>query len=130
MAGHHDTGYKLLFAHPELVRDLLPVWDPRQGASLIAAGLTEQGQLFTVNERSVQLHTTVDHVERITIDPAVCTGKPCIRGLRITVKDVMEYLAAGMREAEILEEFPDLQREDFPAIYAFCVGRLAEGRTE
>lgn len=46
--------------------------------------------------------------DRITIDPAKRGGKPCIRGLRITVYDVLEYLASGMTEGEILKDFPDL----------------------
>jgi uncharacterized protein (DUF433 family) len=46
----------------------------------------------------------------ITIEPGKCSGKPCIRGLRITVYDVLDYLASGMREDEILDDFPDLTR--------------------
>jgi uncharacterized protein (DUF433 family) len=61
--------------------------------------------------------------ERITIEPGKRNGKPCIRGLRITVSDVLGYLAAGMTEAEILADFPDLEPEDFRAIYAFAADR-------
>ena len=50
-------------------------------------------------------------------------GKPCIRGLRITVYDILEYLASGMTEAEILAEFPDLEREDIWAALAFAAER-------
>jgi uncharacterized protein (DUF433 family) len=50
-------------------------------------------------------------------------GKPCIRELRITVDDVLSYLAAGMSEDEILADFPDLEREDFRAVYAFAADR-------
>ena len=50
-------------------------------------------------------------------------GKPCIRGLRITVYDVLEYLAAGMTEAEILADFPDLERADIRAALAFAAER-------
>ena len=57
-------------------------------------------------------------LSRISLDPARRSGQACIRDLRITVKDVLEYLAGGMTEQEILAEFPDLQREDFAAIYA------------
>ena len=57
--------------------------------------------------------------ERITIDPAVCTGKPCIRGLRFTVYDLASYLASGMTEDEILKDFPYLEKEDFQAVYEF-----------
>ncbi len=61
--------------------------------------------------------------DRITIDPAKRSGKPCIRGLRITVDDILGYLAGGMTEAEILADFPDLEREDFRAVYAFAADR-------
>ena len=57
---------------------------------------------------------------RISIDPAKRSGQACIRDLRITVKDVLEYLAGGMSEDEILSEFPDLHREDFAAVYAYA----------
>ena len=62
-------------------------------------------------------------LDRITVDPAVRFGKPCIRGLRITVYDVLEYLASGMTESEILEDFPDLTREDIRACLAFAADR-------
>ena len=57
---------------------------------------------------------------RITVDPAKRSGQPCIRRLRVTVKDILEYLAGGMSEAEVLAEFPDLQPEDFAAVYAYA----------
>ena len=53
--------------------------------------------------------------ERITIEPGKRGGKPCIRGLRITVYDVLEYMVAGMTPEEILEDFPYLTREDILA---------------
>lgn len=62
----------------------------------------------------------------ITIEPGKRSGKPCIRGLRITVYDVLEYLASGMSEDEILEDFPELKREDIRACLAFAADR--EGR--
>jgi uncharacterized protein (DUF433 family) len=65
----------------------------------------------------------MDYRERITIEPGKRGGKPCIRGLRITVDDVLSYLAAGMSEGEILADFPDLEREDFRAVYAFAADR-------
>jgi uncharacterized protein (DUF433 family) len=61
--------------------------------------------------------------DRITIDPAKRGGKPCIRGLRITVYDILEYLASGMSEAEILTDFPDLTREDIRACLEFTADR-------
>jgi uncharacterized protein (DUF433 family) len=58
--------------------------------------------------------------ERITIEPDKRGGKPCIRGLRITVWDVLGWLGAGMTEDEILDEHPDLERDDFRAVYCFA----------
>jgi uncharacterized protein (DUF433 family) len=61
--------------------------------------------------------------DRITIEPDKRGGKPCIRGLRITVYDVLEYLASGMSEDQILRDFPDLVREDILACLAFAADR-------
>jgi uncharacterized protein (DUF433 family) len=66
---------------------------------------------------------TMDYRNYITIDPDKRSGKPCIRGLRITVQDVLEYLASGMTEEEILDDFPDLTREDIKACLAFAADR-------
>lgn len=62
---------------------------------------------------------------RITIEPGKRSGQPCIRGLRITVWDVLGWLAAGMKEEQILADYPELEPEDFPAVfdYAARVGR-------
>lgn len=54
-------------------------------------------------------------IERITIDPEVCHGKPTIRGLRYPVENMLELLASGMSIEELLEDYPDLEREDFLA---------------
>jgi uncharacterized protein (DUF433 family) len=59
----------------------------------------------------------------ITIEPGKRGGKPCIRGLRITVYDVLEYLASGMSADEILRDFPDLTRDDIRACLAFAADR-------
>jgi uncharacterized protein (DUF433 family) len=61
--------------------------------------------------------------ERITIEPGKRSGKPCIRGMRITVSDVLDYLASGMSEEEILAELPDLEKEDIKAALAFAAER-------
>ena len=61
--------------------------------------------------------------DRITIEPGKRGGKPCIRGLRITVYDVLEYLASGMSEDQILRDLPDLAREDIRACLAFAADR-------
>ena len=57
---------------------------------------------------------------RITFDPAQCGGRPCIRGMRIRVKDVLELLAAGVAEKEILTDYPYLEEEDIRACLAFA----------
>lgn len=61
--------------------------------------------------------------ERITIDPAKRSGKPCIRGLRITVYDVFDWLASGMTPDEILEDYPELERDDIQACFKFASER-------
>jgi len=61
--------------------------------------------------------------QRISIKASVRSGKPCIKGTRITVYDVLEYLAGGMSEDEILGDFPDLTREDIRACLAFAAAR-------
>jgi len=65
----------------------------------------------------------MDYSKIITIEPGKMSGKPCIRGLRITVYDVLDYLAGGMTEDEILADFPDLNREDIRACLAFAADR-------
>jgi len=65
----------------------------------------------------------VDYQKLITIEPDKRGGKPCIRGLRITVYDVLEYLASGMTQEEILQDFPDLTIEDIRACLAFAADR-------
>lgn len=65
----------------------------------------------------------MDYRERITVDPGVRFGKPTVRGTRITVGDILGYLAAGMSEDEILAEFPQLAREDIRACLAFAAER-------
>jgi len=65
----------------------------------------------------------VDYKQMITIEPGKMGGKPCIRGLRITVYDILDYLASGMSEQEILEDFPYLTRDDIQACLAFAADR-------
>ena len=65
----------------------------------------------------------MDYRKLITIESGKRGGKPCIRGLRITVYDVLDYLASGMSEDEILRDFPDLTREDIRACLAFAADR-------
>jgi uncharacterized protein (DUF433 family) len=65
----------------------------------------------------------VDYREIITIEPDKRGGKACIRGLRITVQDVLEYLAGGMSEEQLLADFPDLRPEDIRACLAYAADR-------
>ena len=60
------------------------------------------------------------HIDRITVNPKQCGGRPCIRGMRIRVKDVLDMLADGATEAEILESFPDLEAADIRACIAYA----------
>ena len=57
----------------------------------------------------------MSYLDRITVNPAQCGGRPCIRGMRIRVMDVLDLLAAGVSEKEILEDYPDLEVEDIRA---------------
>ncbi len=65
----------------------------------------------------------MDYRSIITLDAGKRSGKPCIRGLRITVSDVLDYLASGMSEDEIISDFPDLTRDDIHACLAFAADR-------
>ncbi len=58
--------------------------------------------------------------DRITIDPAICHGKPCIRGLRYPVENLLELLAGGMSIEQVLEDYEDLQREDILAALSYA----------
>lgn len=59
-------------------------------------------------------------LDRITVDPAVCGGRPCVRGLRIRVKDVLDLLASGTTNDEILAAYPYLEPEDIAAVLTFA----------
>ncbi len=67
-------------------------------------------------------------LERITVDPEVCHGKPCIRGLRYPVEMLLELMSSGMSTAEVLADIPDLEAEDLQACLAFAA-RLAKTRS-
>jgi uncharacterized protein (DUF433 family) len=62
--------------------------------------------------------------DRITVDPRQCGGRPCVRGMRIRVSDVLDLLAAGLTREEILSELPDLELEDIAACLRYASGRL------
>jgi uncharacterized protein (DUF433 family) len=59
-------------------------------------------------------------LSRITVVPGQRSGQPCIRGLRVTVWDVLDMLASGMTEADILRDYPYLEKDDLPAVYAYA----------
>jgi uncharacterized protein (DUF433 family) len=67
---------------------------------------------------------TVELVERITVDPDQCGGRPCVRGMRIRVSDVFDLLAAGLSNAEVLDELPDLTAADIRACLRYARQRL------
>jgi uncharacterized protein (DUF433 family) len=64
-------------------------------------------------------------LSRITVDPEICHGKPCIRGLRYSVESILEYLAGGDSVEQVLAEFPDLERDDILACLEFSRKMLA-----
>ena len=66
----------------------------------------------------------MEPLDRITIDPKVCLGQPTIRGMRITVRDVLEYLAGGMTVDELLVDLPELTLEDVRACLAYAAAQL------
>jgi uncharacterized protein (DUF433 family) len=63
-------------------------------------------------------------MDRITVNPEQCGGRPCVRGMRIRVTDVLDLLAAGLSQAEILEEMPALEKEDIEACLRFASRKL------
>ncbi|MGA2083657.1 MAG: DUF433 domain-containing protein [Holophaga sp.] len=65
-----------------------------------------------------------DLMERIRVDPEKCGGRPCIRGMRIRVIDILQLLASGLTSAQILEEMPDLELEDIKAALIYASNRL------
>ncbi len=72
-----------------------------------------------------KIHPEAMDENRITIEPGKRSGQPCIRGLRIKVWDVLGWLAAGMSEEQIIADYPELEKGDFPAVFDFAarVGR-------
>ncbi len=72
----------------------------------------------------------MNYRDRITIDPEIRSGKPCIKGTRIAVADVFDYLGGGMTVAEILDDFPDLTAEDIQACFVFAAESEQQFRPE
>jgi uncharacterized protein (DUF433 family) len=71
--------------------------------------------------------STEELLKRVTIDPAVCHGKPCIRGLRYPVPMLLELMSSGMTEHEILSDYQDLERDDLRAALAYAA-RLSDAK--
>jgi len=65
----------------------------------------------------------MEYLDRITMTPGQCGGKPCIRGMRIRVSDILEMLAEGVSQDEILKDFPDLESNDIKACLLFAARR-------
>lgn len=81
--------------------------------------------------RALESHmesTEATLLARITQDPGVCGGRPCVRGLRIRVSDVLELLAEGLTSSQIIEDFPDLQPDDIRACLLFAARRTAHAQ--
>jgi len=90
--------------------------------------LNEVGNAFGINKRYTRIADLIkelemDYTDIITIEPGKRGGKPCIRGMRITVYEVLEYLASGMTTAEILDDFPYLTETDIRACLAYAADR-------
>lgn len=66
----------------------------------------------------------MDYLARITFNPNQCGGRPCIRGMRIRVKDVLDLLAAGVHESDLLADYPDLEADDIKASLAYAAAQL------
>jgi len=66
----------------------------------------------------------MNYMERITFNPNQCGGRPCIRGMRIRVKDVLDLVAAGIPESEILVDYPDLEADDIKASLEYAAAQL------
>lgn len=124
----------------EIPSEVIP-WESlpsrRDGGANLAIQQTRSGPALKTNTELLDLSpyqlvaadveaartAPADLLSRITIEPGKRSGRPCIRGLRITVDDVLEYLAAGMSEAAILADFPELEPEDIRASLAFAARR-------
>ena len=105
-----------------MAQALLPALDVWKASALATDRSACATNALTVPQpqSSVRL---MDYRKYITIEPGKRAGKPCIRGMRITVYEVLDYLASGMTETEILADFPDLTAEDLKACLAFAADR-------
>src|SRR5208283_569852 len=113
---------------------LMPIWLPvnssdvsskRRGKveQVEAAGLERAIGSYSVNIQWNVSRREMTYLDRITFNPEQCGGRPCIRGMRIRVKDVLDLLAAGVSEKEILEDYPDLEAEDIKACLQYAAAQ-------
>lgn len=84
------------------------------------------GATFRVSpdREALPMGQTVELMERITVNPEQCGGRPCVRGMRIRVADVLDLLATGMSAAQVVAELPDLESDDVAACLRFASRRL------
>ena len=94
-------------------------WKPQGGHDEQYAGWGKRRRAFVEHNSE----NAMNYRDIITIEPGKRGGKPCIRGLRISVYEVLEYLAAGMTSADILNDFPDLTAADIQACLAYAADR-------
>ncbi len=94
-----------------------------QGIALQAAQSAFPAPFLLSNSLDLSYSVAVDYSKIITVEPGKRSGKPCIRGLRITVYDVLDYLASGMTQEQVLKDFPYLTVEDIRACLAFAADR-------
>lgn len=114
-------------AHHEILTRCGHSYAPNVGELLVFARLRgisrrASGRLLGENREKEAVVTQV--AERITVDPEQCGGRPCIRGMRIRVVDVLDLLANGLTPEQIVEEMPDLELEDVYASLRFASRRL------
>jgi uncharacterized protein (DUF433 family) len=87
--------------------------------------LLDRGLAFLPLRRYTAIMSNENLLSRITVDPGICHGKPCVRGLRYPVETILEYLAGGDTADDLLAEFPDLEREDILACHEYSRQLLA-----
>jgi uncharacterized protein (DUF433 family) len=113
---------------------LMPMWLPVNSSDVSsksrgkveqveAAGLERAIGSYSVNILWNVSRREMTYLDRITFNPEQCGGRPCIRGMRIRVKDVLDLLAAGVSEKEILEDYPDLEAEDIKACLQYAAAQ-------
>ena len=107
-------------SHPQLRH----LWQRcRKTCFIEGAGLERVIGSYSVNTQWSVSRCEMIYLDRITFNPEQCGARPCIRGMRIRVKDVLDLLAAGVSEKEILEDYPDLEAEDIKACLQYAAAQ-------